>query len=68
MRYIGSFAADAKQSAYFESVWYTGPDWHAVAALARDAYLSVATTKLRKLALAVAGSEKVSPLTGYKTT
>jgi len=46
----------------------TGPDWHAVAALARDAYLSVATTKLRNLALAAAGSEKARPLTGYKTT
>ena len=46
----------------------TGPDWHAVAALARDAYLSVATTKLGNLALAAAGSEKASPLTGYKTT
>jgi hypothetical protein len=30
----------------------TGPDWDAVASLVRDAYLSVATTKLRNLALA----------------
>src|SRR5437660_7488808 len=30
----------------------TGPDWHAVAALVREAYLMVATAKLRKLAVA----------------
>ena len=36
----------------------TGPDWDAVAALVREAYLSVATTKLRNLALAAAGSAK----------
>ncbi|TMB41371.1 MAG: MmcQ/YjbR family DNA-binding protein [Deltaproteobacteria bacterium] len=29
----------------------TGPDWDAVAALAREAYLTVATPKLRKLAV-----------------
>lgn len=34
----------------------TGPDWDAVAALVREAYLSVATTKLRNLAFAAAGS------------
>jgi hypothetical protein len=28
----------------------TGPDWHRVADLVREAYLSVATTKLRNLA------------------
>ena len=33
----------------------TGPDWDAVAALVREAYLSVATTKLRNVALAAAG-------------
>jgi hypothetical protein len=27
----------------------TGPDWHRVADLVREAYLSVATTKLRNL-------------------
>ena len=32
----------------------TGPDWDAVAALVREAYLTVATPKLRKLALAAA--------------
>jgi hypothetical protein len=36
----------------------TGPDWDAVAALVREAYLTVATTKLRNLALAAAGSVK----------
>jgi YjbR protein len=30
----------------------TGPDWDAVAALVREAYLTVATPKLRKLAVA----------------
>jgi len=34
----------------------TGPYWDAVAALVCEAYLSVATTKLRNLALAAAGS------------
>jgi hypothetical protein len=28
----------------------TGPDWHRVADLVREAYLSVATAKLRNLA------------------
>jgi len=36
----------------------TGPDWDAVAALVREAYLTVATTKLRNLVLAPAGSVK----------
>jgi len=36
----------------------TSPDWHAVAALVRDAYLSVATMKLRNLALAAGGAVK----------
>ncbi len=30
----------------------TGPDWDAVAALVRDAYLFVSTAKLRRLAVA----------------
>src|SRR5258705_6959901 len=36
----------------------TGPDCDAVAALVREAYLSLATTKLRNLALSAAGSVK----------
>jgi hypothetical protein len=34
----------------------TAPDWDAVAALVRDAYLTVATAKLRRLALDRSGS------------
>jgi predicted DNA-binding protein (MmcQ/YjbR family) len=36
----------------------TGPDWDAVAALVRDAYLTVATAKLRTLALAAAAKPR----------
>src|SRR6266404_1344330 len=45
-------------SGWVGGVLDTGPDWDAVAALLREAYLSVATTKLRKLALAALESVK----------
>jgi len=38
----------------------TGPDWDQVAALVRDAYLNVATAKLRNLALAGGSGKRAS--------